>query len=147
MIPSFEKRVRAFAIDTSGVALLMILAIPLGEIYAYLLAGLGFIGLYLVPYFFSSGQTFGKRIQKIRVVRKDGSPVPVWQVLTRDLFKLLLSIGTFGIYGVVSYFFLSDHSSRALHDLIFQTKVIDLEPPQGRDNYIGKGESMRKRGF
>lgn len=147
MIPSFEKRVRAFAIDTSGVALLMILAIPLGEVYAYLLAAFGFLGLYLVPYFISSGQTFGKRIQKIRVVRNDGSPVPVWHVLLRDVFKLVLSIGTFGVYGVISYFFLSDHTSRAFHDLIFKTKVIDLEPPQGRDNYIGKGESMRKRGF
>ncbi|MFP4186952.1 MAG: RDD family protein [Acholeplasmataceae bacterium] len=147
MNPTFEKRVRAFAIDTSGVALLAILAIPFSDVFGYVLVGLGFIGLYFVPYLFSSGQTFGKRIQKIRVVRSDGRPIAVWHVLLRDAFKLFLSIGTFGIYAIISFIFLSDHASRTIHDLIFRTRVIDLEPPQGRDNYIGKGESMRKRGF
>lgn len=150
MIPSFEKRVRAFAIDTSGTALFAIVSLPLGvylKWLPYLVTGLAFFAFYFLPYFFRKGQTFGKRIQKIRVADLDGGYAPLWRVLLRDLFKLTLSIMTFGIYMVVCYFFLSDKTGRTIHDYIFKTKVIDLEKPTGKYNYMSKTESMKKRGF
>ncbi|MBU1093492.1 MAG: RDD family protein [Firmicutes bacterium] len=150
MIPSFEKRVRAFAIDTSGVTLFVIISWALGDIFLalpYIVSGAAFLGFYFVPYLFSKGQTFGKRIQKIKVVNLDGSDVDLWRVILRDLFKLALSIGTFSIYMIVSFFILSDKSGRTIHDYIFKTKVVDLEKPTGKNTFMNKTESMRKRGF
>ncbi|MCF7930350.1 MAG: RDD family protein [Acholeplasmataceae bacterium] len=150
MIPSFEKRVRAFAIDTSGVMLFVIISWALGDVFLelpYIVSGSAFLGFYFVPYIFSKGQTFGKRIQKIRVVNLDGSDVELWKVFLRDMFKLILSIGTFSVYMIVSFFILSDKSGRTVHDYIFKTKVIDLEKPTGKNNFMNKTESMRKRGF
>ncbi|TVP85902.1 MAG: RDD family protein [Acholeplasmataceae bacterium] len=147
MVPSFEKRVRAFAIDTSGVALFTLLTLPLGQIWSYIVFGVAFFGLYILPYFIANGQTFGKRIQKIKIVNADGSPAGLIRILLRDIFKLGASIGTFGLYLVIAFFVLSDKSSQTIHDYLFKTKVIDLEGPQGKDNFLGRGESMRKRGF
>lgn len=156
MVPSFEKRVRAFAIDTSAVTLFVILSMPLNNMFPmesgvplipYLVSGLAFVGLYFFPYFLSSGQTFGKRIQKIKVVDYLGGDAQLWRILLRDIFKLVLSISTFGLYLVISFFVMSDKTSRTIHDYIFKTKMIDLEKPTGKDNYLGKVESMRKRGL
>ncbi len=154
MIPSFEKRVRAFAIDTSAVMLLMMIAYPmpntfpgfLGVFLAYLIGLGGFIGFYLLPYVFSSGQSFGKRIQKIRIVDVSGSPAPLWRVLLREIFKLSMSVFTFGVYMVISFFILSDQS-RTIHDYIFKTKMIDLEKRTEKDHFFGTTESLRKKGL
>ncbi|PKK87011.1 MAG: hypothetical protein CVV63_02525 [Tenericutes bacterium HGW-Tenericutes-8] len=150
MIPSFEKRVRAFAIDTSAVMLFVIVSMPLGDVFKelpYIVSGSAFIGFYFAPYLFTKGQTFGKKMQKIRVVGLEGEDVQKWRVILRDLFKVIMSIITFGIYLVVSFFIMSDKTSRTVHDYLFKTKVIDLEKPTGKNNFMNKTESMRKRGF
>jgi uncharacterized RDD family membrane protein YckC len=149
MVPSFEKRVRGFAIDTSAVAVFSIIGFyGIGnEILRFVFVIGAFLGVYFAPYFFSSGQTFGKRIEKTRVVMNDGSPVSVTRVILRDLFKVGMSIVTFGAYMVIAFFVMSENTSRTIHDRIFNTKVIDLQGPQGKDNFLGKGESMRKRGL
>jgi uncharacterized RDD family membrane protein YckC len=147
MVPSVEKRVRAFAIDTSAVALVTILTLPLERVLSIVIFSIAFFGFYFLPYFFSDGQTFGKRTQKTKIVKVDGSKAPLLLILARELFKLVLSIGTFGAYMVIAFFVLSDSTSRTIHDYIFKTKVIDLEGPTGKDNYLGKSESMRKRGL
>lgn len=154
MIPSFEKRVRAFAIDTSAVMLLLMIAYPmpqtfdgiLGEILLYVIGLGGFLGFYLLPYLFSNGQSFGKRIQKIKIVDISGKPAPLWRILLREIFKIGMSIFTFGIYLVVSFFVLSDQS-RTIHDYLFRTKMIDLERRTERDHYFGTTESLRKKGL
>lgn len=154
MIPSFEKRVRAFAIDTSAVMLMLMIAYPmpqtfpgaLGNTLVYVIGLGGFLGFYLLPYLFSSGQSFGKRIQKIKIVDVSGKDVPLWRILLREIFKLSMSIFTFGIYMVISFFILSDQS-RTIHDYIFKTKMIDLEKRTERDHYFGTTESLRKKGL
>ena len=78
MIPSFEKRVRGFAIDTSAVMLFVIVSMPLGDLFKelpYIVSGSAFIGFYFLPYLFTKGQTFGKKMQKIRVVNLDDTDV------------------------------------------------------------------------
>jgi uncharacterized RDD family membrane protein YckC len=150
MVPSFEKRVRAFAIDTSGVTLVIILSSFLGTTWAplpYITSGIAAFVFYFLPYFFSSGQTFGKRIQKIKVVTLHGKNVNVFLLILRDLLKLGLSVLTFGVYLIICYFVMNEKTSRTIHDYIFKTKMIDLEPLQGKNNYLGKSEYMRKRGF
>lgn len=154
MIPSFEKRVRAFAIDTSAVMLMLMIAYPmpqtfpglLGEVLVYVIGLGGFLGFYLVPYLFSNGQSFGKRIQKIKIVDVSGQTAPLWRILLREVFKISLSVFTFGIYMLISFFILSDQS-RTIHDYIFKTKMIDLEKRTERDHYFGTTESLRKKGL
>ena len=150
LVPKFEKRVRAFAIDTSGVMLFIILALPFAVESRYISIAISigaFIGFYFFPHFLTPGQTFGKRIQKIKIVTIDGEPVKLWIVLLRDFLKVALSIATFGVYLVVSFFVMNEKTSRTIHDYIFKTKVVDLEKPQGKYNYMNKTESMRKRGL
>jgi uncharacterized RDD family membrane protein YckC len=150
MVPSFEKRVRAFAIDTSGVALFSIISLGLSNLWFYLphtVFGLAFFGIYFFPHFLTPGQTFGKRIQKIRIVNLEGEDITIAHAILRDFVKVFLSIITFGVYLVISFFVMSDKTSRTIHDYIFKTKVIDLEKPTGKNNYMNKTESMRKRGF
>lgn len=150
MVPSFEKRVRAFAIDTSGVMLFIILALPFSTQNIYISYGISiasFIGFYIFPHFLTPGQTFGKRIQKIRIVDLEGNPVKLWVVILRDVTRVLFSVLTFGIYLVVAFFVMNEKTSRTIHDYIFKTKVVDLEKPQGKYNYMNKTESMRKKGL
>jgi uncharacterized RDD family membrane protein YckC len=87
MVPSFEKRVRAFAIDTSGVMLFIILALPFSTQDIRIAYGISIgaaILFYLMPHVITPGQTFGKRIQKIKNVDLEGHPVKLWVVLLRD---------------------------------------------------------------
>jgi uncharacterized RDD family membrane protein YckC len=149
MVPSFEKRVRGFAIDTSAVAVISMIGFyGIGNLYLRYVVVIGaFIGVYFLPYVFSSGQTFGKRIEKTRIVMSDGSPASLLRILMRDLFKVGLSISTFGLYLVIAFFVMSENTSQTIHDRLFKTKVIDLQGPQGKDNFLGRGESMRKRGL
>ncbi len=152
MVPSFEKRVRAFAMDTSPVAIVTLVAfwIPTNQVwFPYTLAAVAFVGFYFFPYFLktSKGQTFGKRIQKIRIVNLDDTQASIWKLLCRDIFKLALSIGTFSAYLVVSFFVMNDKTGRTIHDYIFKTKVIDLEEPKKKENILGTSESLRKRGL
>lgn len=152
MVPSFEKRVRAFAMDTSPVAIIAILSfwIPVEQPWIpYAIMGLGFFGFYFFPYFVKSskGQTFGKRIQKIRIVKLDDMPIELWRVLLRDVFKIALSIGTFGAYLIISFFVMNEKTGRTIHDYLFKTKVIDLEQPKGKEHILGTTESLRKRGL
>jgi len=109
--------------------------------------GLAFFGIYFFPHFLTPGQTFGKRIQKIRIVNLEGEDITIAHAILRDFVKVFLSIITFGVYLVISFFVMSDKTSRTIHDYIFKTKVIDLEKPTGKNNYMNKTESMRKRGF
>lgn len=147
MVPSFEKRVRAFAIDTSGVTLLMILSIPFGmDIAQFIVIGAVLL-FYFIPYMFIDGQTFGKRIQKIKIVTVDDKKVPLWRVLLREVFKLGLSVLTFGVYLVVAFFFMSDKTSRTIHDYIFKTKMIDLQPERYSNNVLQTTESLKRRGI
>lgn len=152
MVPSFEKRVRAFAIDTSAVSLFIILSLFLGEYYKplpYMVSGAAFLGFYFIPYLSKKthGQTLGKKVQRIQIVKVDDSKAELWRLFLRDVFKLGASILTFGIYLVVAFFVMSDKTSRTIHDYIFKTKVIDLEKPTGKFEAFNKTESMRKRGF
>jgi uncharacterized RDD family membrane protein YckC len=151
MVPSFEKRVRAFAIDTSGVSLVAMISVfgvvPFNELLGTVLIILGAVGFYVLPYAFGGGQTLGKRVQKIKIVMKDDSKASIIILVLRDAFKLGLSIATFGLYLIVATFAMSGHVSRTIHDYIFQTKVIDLEPQTHRDHQRQTSSLLKERGL
>ncbi len=153
MVPSFEKIIKSFAIDTSGVMLVVLLSIPISEppYLRKVLLLAAFLGFYFLPYFISSGQTFGKRVERIRVVDKSGAVAPLWRVLLRQLFMLTASVLKFGIYFIGCFFFISEkRENRLPHDYIFRTRIIDIDPPKRGnrgDDGFNSTESMRKRGF
>ena len=124
MVPSFEKRVRAFAIDTSGVTIFLILSIPLGwDIAKYVALGAVLI-FYFLPYLLSKGQSFGKRTQKIKIVTVDELDVPLWRIFLREFFKVTLSVVTYGVYMIVAFFFLSEKKGQTIHDYIFKLRLL-----------------------
>jgi uncharacterized RDD family membrane protein YckC len=71
-----------------------------------------------------SGQTIGKRLMKLRVIREDGRPVRFFEVFVRNLLRLLVDFmppGTYAI-GVVSIIFSSQ--SKRIGDFVAGTVVI-----------------------
>lgn len=150
--PRFERRVRAFAIDTSG-AIIFVLIGMLGLkghlILQYLVAGAGFFGFYFLPYFISSGQSLGKRVEGIRIVNSNNSLMNIFKSLLRQTTLLVFSILTGGIYLIVVFFSINEKKGQSIHDKIFKTKVIDLRIPikEEKDDGFNKTDSMRKKGF
>ncbi|WP_025724811.1 RDD family protein [Acholeplasma granularum] len=136
MVPRFEKRVRAFAADISGLVIVFILAAfgladfdsSIRAIIQVTALILTFFFLIIFPHLIKSKQTFGKRIQKIKVVNLDGTEATKFKLILRELFKYSASTLTFGLYLVIAYFALTEKQvSRTIHDYIFKTKVIDLD--------------------
>ncbi len=73
-----------------------------------------------------NGQTLGKQLVGIRVVRTDGAPVGFWLGVLRTVVAQQLLIGlTFYLYAVVDYLWpLRDPQNQALHDKIARTWVV-----------------------
>ncbi len=71
-----------------------------------------------------SGQTPGKRIMRLRVVREDGRPVRFFEVFVRNLLRLALDIQPFFSYavGVISIIFSS--RSKRIGDFVAGTVVV-----------------------
>lgn len=93
------------------------LGIPLGMLYAPLL---------MARRGDASGQTVGKQVMRIRVVRQDGRPVGFWNSVLRQVIGQQLLAGlTFYLWAIVDYLWpLRDDRSQALHDKIAGTVVI-----------------------
>lgn len=75
------------------------------------------------------GQTIGKRLLGLRIVREDGSAADAWRLLgLRYGTGMLLSIITLvgGIYGIVDALLIFRESRKCLHDTIADTKVIKV---------------------
>jgi uncharacterized RDD family membrane protein YckC len=71
-----------------------------------------------------SGQTPGKRIMRLRVVREDGRPVRFFEVFVRNLLRLALDFQPFPSYaiGVVSIIFSA--RSKRIGDFVAGTVVV-----------------------
>jgi uncharacterized RDD family membrane protein YckC len=71
-----------------------------------------------------NGQTPGKRIMRLRVVREDGRPVRFFEVFVRNLLRLALDFQPFGSYaiGVVSIIFSA--RSKRVGDFVAGTVVV-----------------------
>lgn len=152
MSVGFDKRLRALAIDSSGISIVLILALgfqPPAEWVRGILTG-AYAFFNFLPYFLWNGQTFGKFSQRIRVVKKDGSRVEIWRALLREILKMGFMIVTAGLYILLNSFFISDNGEKgALHDKLCGTKVIMLAPkqPEYKDDYLQKTESIRRQGL
>ena len=67
------------------------------------------------------GQTIGKMLTGIRIVKTDGSPVGAGSLVLRQTLGLLFTVFTLGAAFLVAAF---SRSGRALHDFIAGTTVI-----------------------
>lgn len=86
------------------------------------------LGLLLIPLFYftyltmAEGQTVGKNLFGIKVVRTDGEAPGFWRSLARTLF------GAFSVLPFMQGFFLAlFFGKRAPHDLVTGTQVIEEE--------------------
>lgn len=135
----FDRRLRAYSIDTSLAILLVILIIF--SIYDLNLSNnlkngiiaAVYLGVYIIPNLISPGQTFGKRVQKLRVIKNRGYEgreyqVPArWLLVLRELLKAAFTIFTFGFYLIIAGIASNNRrDSRSIHDFIFGTRVIPL---------------------
>lgn len=77
-----------------------------------------------------SGQSIGKRMMNIRVVRSDGSPASLGRIiLLRNVVPH--AIGSLcGIFGLVDACLIFGQERRCLHDLIADTIVVNTTPGQ-----------------
>lgn len=133
---NFERRIRSFSIDLSLAILLLFVLIGIfrsidfgtEELKLWLAAAISYFGALIVPNFFSKGQSFGKRTQKMMVVStKTDKPQKLIMIILRELFKGVLLIATFGVYMLICGIMLNSRKDgRVIHDLVFRTKVICL---------------------
>lgn len=134
---TFDRRLRAFSIDTSLAGVLVFMLIPLQQIPANIrmyLAMLIYFGVFCFPDLLGKGQSFGKRIQKICVIWNTDELVPTKLVVPnrfylffRDFIKCLLILCTFGFYIIIGGIVSSNRQDgRSIHDLIFKTRVVPL---------------------
>jgi uncharacterized RDD family membrane protein YckC len=98
-----------------------------------------------------NGQSPGKQIVGIRVVRDGGEPVNYGWALLRQFVVIYLLFGVlggffFGIPILLDYLWpLWDESNRALHDMIVSTHVVRAAPPGGAPPAPGSVEHQAQR--
>jgi uncharacterized RDD family membrane protein YckC len=103
---------------SSGVWMLMLQNLVIGFIIFLLIHG------YLIA---TRGQTIGKALLKIRIVRSDGSPASFGRIvglryLTTSVLASIPVVGT--IYGLLDVLLIFRASRRCLHDNIADTIVV-----------------------
>ncbi|MBL8921589.1 MAG: RDD family protein [Myxococcaceae bacterium] len=72
------------------------------------------------------GQSVGKRLFKLKVVRTDGSPVELWRIILLRNVALQVAAQLCGFVGIVDALMIFGAEERCLHDLIAETIVIDV---------------------
>ena len=151
----FDRRLRAFSIDTSLAGVLVFALIPLQQIPSQTrlyLAVLIYFGVFCFPDLLGKGQSFGKRIQKICVIYNTNELVPTKLVIPnrfylflRDFVKCLLIIITFGFYVIIGGIVASNRQDgRSIHDLIFKTRVVALTKYVSDGVELNRGETANK---
>lgn len=96
---------------------------------AFALSGLLLVGwcIFVGVMVARHGQTPGKRIAGVKVVRKDGSKAGLGRIfwlrnVVNALPGLIPLVG--GLYGLVDILFIFSDSRRCIHDMIADTKVV-----------------------
>jgi curved DNA-binding protein CbpA len=93
--------------------------------------------LYTVPLSALTGQTVGKRLRKIKVVRVDGSPVGWIGSLAHYGFPIAVALFLSGFLGPVAgiaalalvLWYLRDRNYQGVHDKLAKTLVVEVPPP------------------
>lgn len=99
-----------------------------GSTWTVAMAGIGvfliYWGYFVVFETIWSGQTPGKRIMRLRVMREDGRPVRFFEVFVRNVIRMVIDIQVFPFYAIgVGSIVLSPNSQR-LGDFVAGTVVV-----------------------
>lgn len=90
------------------------------RLYLLLVAGLFFVGFWIV-----GGQTLGMQSWRLRVQRRDGRPLGLWQAI----WRFVLAVPSVGCFGIGLLWILIDREKLALHDRLSGTVVVSLPKP------------------
>ena len=119
-VPLADISARFFAVLIDGLIIAFIASVlGLGSRHGMVWGGAGFVvGLLYQWYFLTQqdGQTLGKKIMNIRVVKTNGAPLVFTDVLVRYFVFCFLGIG--------ALLALFDANRQTLHDLLASTVVI-----------------------
>jgi len=124
---SLMERFAANIIDLIVLAIyVMLMSFPCGDeiILWFILVFPVFTGYHFLFEFYNKGQSLGKKIMKLRVVRMDGRTPDANQYLLRWIFRMIditFSASTLGILFIVS-----TENKQRLGDIIAQTLVVSL---------------------
>ena len=95
--------------------------------------------LYYIAFTYTSGQTVGKKIFRIKVVNDDMSKASFWRVVYRETIGRFLA--EVYIFGFIGYFIiLLDDKKRGIHDRLSDTRVVYEERVNNepeRKQYVG----------
>ena len=89
------------------------------------LAGIGLVAwIWLtVRYVLQNGQSIAKKMTRIKVVRRDGSPVNLGRIFwMRNVANTILSI--IPLYGLIEILFIFSESRQCIHDKLADTIVV-----------------------
>ena len=87
-----------------------------------------FEGYYVFFEAFWRGQTPGKRLLKIRVLKDSGRPITLFESLARNLMRIVDSLPGMYVIGIISI--LSSRENKRLGDLVAGTVVVHQEPTE-----------------
>ncbi|QQE77769.1 RDD family protein [Alicyclobacillus sp. SO9] len=96
---------------------------------AILISFFTFWGYFILFEYYMSGQTPGKRLLHIRVVRRDGRPPGFLSVLLRNLFRLIDILPSAYLLGVIVM--IANKNERRIGDLIGGTMVVTASAKSG----------------
>lgn len=101
--------------DESGAMLVMLIVVLAG-------VALTLLGYFVIFEVVWNGQTPGKRLTGIRVVKRGGLPLTFTDSMLRNLVRLVDYFPSYGLIGLVSYF--ATRNQQRLGDLVADTVVI-----------------------
>lgn len=138
---TFNDRIQAFSIDYGSVVLIMLISIFMqfnSEYDPYIKMLITLSAWYIinvVPNFIKPGSSLGKRNSDTIILTEKYTEVTIAKMHQREFFILISSLLTGGIYIVVAFFLLDKRvDKRAIHDIIFKTRVVRKTP------FVGKSE-------
>jgi uncharacterized RDD family membrane protein YckC len=129
-VAPLRRRWRALVIDH-----IVLLPFVLGLAYLFggaLVAGLAALALTLVyDFLFESlrGQTIGKRAMKLRVVRRDGSPLRPQHCAARNVLRFIDTVPGIPLIGLLSITATGKERRQRLGDLAAGTMVVEAAAP------------------
>lgn len=144
----FELRIKALFFDMLVVVVMMLLLIgfpKISSIVRWVIVFIIVILVFIVPYLFNTGQTIGKKLLNICVIKNTEQMVPnhievpsIGLLLLREIVLLTLIIGSSGLYillaGIISF---KNKDARTIHDCLFNTRVIS------RSQYDKNGDMIK----
>jgi uncharacterized RDD family membrane protein YckC len=78
------------------------------------------------------GQSLGKRMLGIKVVRTDGAPIGLGRLLLlRNLLPIVIGMATCNLFSLIDQLFIFGEDRLCLHDRIADTKVVQVRKPTG----------------